>query len=163
MGQLLKPRGLDGSIWLRLFNDENSSLQYAKNVWIKKINENYFNLLVDTFKNSVKKSWIRFNGFNSREDAEKISGLELFLSRKDFVILDDRETYLVDLIGVKVLDSDKNNIGVVVDTIIMPAQTLLVIDSSGSEILVPFAEPELLLFDKNKNVIVLNDIEGLLD
>ena len=163
MGQLLKPRGLDGSIWLRLFNDENSSLKYAKNVWIKKINENYFNLLVDIFKNSVKKSWIRFNGFNSREDAEKISGLDLFLSRKDFVILDDRETYLVDLIGIKVLDSDKNNIGVVIDTIIMPAQTLLVIDSSGSEILVPFAEPELLLFDRNKNVIMLNDVEGLLD
>ena len=163
MGKLLKPRGLDGSIWLRLFNDGNSSLEYAKNVWIKKINESYFNLLIDTFRNSVKKSWIRFNGFNCREDAEKISGLELFLSRKDFVILDDHETYLVDLIGIKVLDSDKNNIGVVIDTIIMPSQTLLVIDSGGSEILVPFAEPELLLFDKNKNVIMLNDIEGLLD
>lgn len=162
MGKLLKPRGLEGALWLMVFNDVNTSLKPGKQVWIQMINGDFLHLSILSLNISMKKSWIKFHEYCNRDEASKLSGLQLSMSRNDFASISSDEVYLVDLIGVEVLNDKKNYIGVVIDTMVMPTQNLLVVDYNGEEILIPFVDTHVRLFDKLKNIIIINDCEGLL-
>ena len=61
------------------------------------------------------------------------------------------------------MDENRNKIGLVKDTMILPAQNLLVVEANGKEILVPFVDAYITLFDKKKNILILKDVEGLLN
>jgi 16S rRNA processing protein RimM len=51
---------------------------------------------------------------------------------------------------------------VVTDVLHLPAQDTLVINYEGREILVPFVKAFVPTIDVEKNVIIVNEIEGLL-
>ena len=85
-----------------------------------------------------------------------------FTSPAEFDSLSNTEFYLVDLVGFKVLDENQNSFGIVTDTIILPAQNLLVVDANEREVLIPFVEAHITFFDKKKNILILKDVEGLL-
>ena len=100
---------------------------------------------------------------NSREDAEALQGLRFFLPRDKFEPLAENEHYLVDLIGSKVVDEHQHSIGFVVDILNMPAQNIIVVSDSGNEILIPYVDAHVTLFDKNKKIIIVKDVEGLIN
>ena len=163
MGKLLKPRGLKGVLWLSIFNEIDSSLKKGKKIWVKLENKHFSNLLIESLFISGDKSWIKLNGYNSREDAVQLSGLPFSISRSDFPSLSDEDFYLVDMVGCNVIDINQNSIGSVVDTMILPKQNLLVINTSKEEILIPFVDQYVKLFDKNNKIIILKDVESFLN
>ena len=61
------------------------------------------------------------------------------------------------------MDENRNNIGPVIDTMILPAQNLLVIEAKGKEILIPLVDAHITLFDKKNKILILRDVEGLLN
>ena len=75
----------------------------------------------------------------------------------------DKEIYLVDIIGCRVLDEKRNAIGSVVDTVSLPEQNLVVVEAIGNEILIPFVDAYILLFDVKENILIVKDVEGLLN
>jgi len=77
--------------------------------------------------------------------------------------LRDEEIYLVDIIGCRVLDENRNDIGSVVDTVSLPEQNLVVVEAMGNEILIPFVDAYILLFDVKENILIVKDVEGLLN
>ena len=76
--------------------------------------------------------------------------------------LNDEKFYLVDLIGCDVLDENRNNIGLVIDTMSFPAQNLIVVETKEKEVFIPFVDAHVSLFDKKKNILIVKDVEGLL-
>ena len=67
------------------------------------------------------------------------------------------------MIGCKVLDENRNAIGLVVDTMSLPEQNLVVVEARGNEILIPFVDAHILLFDIKENILIVKDVEGLLN
>lgn len=54
----------------------------------------------------------QINDVNNRNDAENLSGVELFTDRENFPeITNDDEFYCNDLIGLEVMDQNKNKLG----------------------------------------------------
>jgi len=162
MGKLLKPRGLKGVLWICLFNEVDSSLKRGKKIWVQLEFGQYSCLNIESLKISRDKSWIKFFECCTREYADQISGLKFSTPRSEFDSLSNTEFYLVDLVGFKVLDENQNSFGIVTDTIILPAQNLLVVDANEREVLIPFVEAHITFFDKKKNILILKDVEGLL-
>ena len=162
MGKLLKPRGLKGGLRLFLFNEIGSSLKTGKKIWIELESGQYSYYLIESLKISGDKSWIKFVGCDTCENAEQLGGLIFSIPRSEFAPLSDNDYYLVDLVGSKVLDGNQDVFGFVTDTMILPAQNLLVVDRYGKEILIPFVDDHISFFDKNKNILILNNVEGLL-
>ena len=76
--------------------------------------------------------------------------------------MSDKDYYLVDLVGSKILDENQDVFGFVTDTMILPTQNLLVVDRYGKEIFIPFVDDLISFFDKKKNILILNDVEGVL-
>ena len=61
------------------------------------------------------------------------------------------------------LDEKRNAIGSVVDTVSLPEQNLVVVEAIGNEILIPFVDAYILLFDVKENILIVKDVEGLLN
>ena len=159
MGKLLKPKGLKGELRAIIFNENNFSLKTGTKIWL----EEDFSLEIEKIQVSVYKSYIKLVGYNSRGEAEKIQGKTFFLPRSEFKPLDENEYYLVDLLGSQVIDKKQNFIGIVIDVLNMPAQNLIVVEKDGDEILIPYVDSHILLFDEKMKKIIVDDIEGLIN
>jgi 16S rRNA processing protein RimM len=147
---------------LRIFNEVDSALKTGMEVWVKLENGQYSNHLIGLLEISGEKSLIKFSGCDRCEDAHQLSGLNFSIPRSSFAPLNDESLYLIDLIGCNVLDENRNNIGSVVDTMSLPAQNLIVVETSEKEVLIPFVDAHVSLFDKKKNILIVKDVEGLI-
>ena len=163
MGRLLKPRGLQGDLWLTIFNEVDSVLKTGMEIWVESKEGVQSSQIIESLNISGVKSRIKLSGCNKREDADNLSGLIFSIPRSIFTPLKDKEIYLVDVIGCKVLDENQNAIGSVKDTISLPKQNLVVVEVMGKEVLIPFVDAHILLFDIEENILIVKNVEGLLN
>ena len=163
MGRLLKPRGLTGELRLTIFNEVDSVLKIGMEIWVESVEGVQYSYIVESINIAGLKSWIKIFGCNKRKDADNLSGLIFSIPRSVFTPLSDEEFYLVDLIGCKVLDKNRNAIGLIVDTMSLPKQNLVVMEAKGNEILIPFVDAHILLFDVKEKILIVKDMEGLLN
>ena len=163
MGRLLKPRGLNGEMWLTIFNEVDSVLKIGIEIWMQSEEEVQYSHIIELLNISGIKSWIKLSGCNTREDADNLGSLIFSIPRSVFTPLKDKEIYLVDVIGCKVLDENRNAIGSVMDIMILPEQNLVVVEIMGNEVLIPFVDAHILLFDVEENILIVKDVEGLLN
>ena len=163
MGRLLKPRGLKGELWLTIFNEVDSTLKKGIEVWVESAEGVRCGHVIESLNIAGIKSCIKFFGSNKREDADNLSGLIFSIPRSTFTPLKDKEFYLVDVIGSKVLDENWNPIGSVKDIMSLPAQNLVVVKTMEKEVLIPFVDAHILLFYIRENILIVKNVEGLLN
>ena len=162
MGKLLKPRGLKGELRAAIFNEHGSVLKVGTEIWLKE-DENYLSWKIETIKIAGEKSCIKISGCNTVIDAEKVQGSVFFLSRDEFDPVGKNEHYLVDMIGSRVLDENQKSIGTVKDVLIMSAQNIIVVETGENEILIPYVDAHIELFDKQKKNLIVKDVVGLIN
>ena len=163
MGKLLKPRGLKGELWMTVFNEIDSALRIGMKIWVASENGEFSIQIIESFKISEKKSWIKFEGCQNREDIDNLTGMIFLIPRTDFAPLNENEFYLVDIIGSTVLDEDRKIIGSVVDMMSLPAQNIVVVQTNAGEVLIPYVDAHVLFFDDKENNLIVKNIEGLLN
>ena len=163
MGRLLKPRGLKGELRLTIFNEVDSVLKIGMEIWVEIAEGVQYSHIIESLNIAGVKPWIKLSGCNNREAADNLSSLVFSIPRSVFIPLRDKEIYLVDIIGCRVLDEKRNAIGSVVDTVSLPEQNLVVVEAIGNEILIPFVDAYILLFDVKENILIVKDVEGLLN
>jgi 16S rRNA processing protein RimM len=98
-------------------------------------------------------------GISSLELATKLIGLELF-AHQDELTLQNDAYYYHDLVGSKVIDQNRLEVGTVKDVLDTGIQDLLVIEKGGKEYLVPVQAPYVKVFRK---LIEIEVFPGLLD
>ena len=49
------------------------------------------------------------------------------------------------------------------DVLKMPAQNIIVVDTGGNEILIPYVDAYIMLFDKKKKNLIVKDVVGLIN
>ena len=162
MGKLLKPRGLKGELRAAIFNEHGSVLKVGTEIWLKE-DGNYLSWKIETIKIAGEKSCIRLSGCNTLEDAEKVQRSVFFLPRDKFDPVGKNEHYLVDMIGSRVLDENQKSIGTVKDVLIMSAQNIIVVETGENEILIPYVDAHIELFDKQKKNLIVKDVVGLIN
>lgn len=104
---------------------------------------------------------VDFEGIESREDAGKLRGEELFLERAELDAPDEDEFYVGDLPGLTAVDESKETLGKVSETFETAAHEVLVIETAEGEIYVPFTfehVPEVDL-DSGRVVVVPPEAE----
>ena len=163
MGKFLKPRGLKGELRVSIFNEFGSILKVGTEVWLKTNEEEYFSWKIDAIKMAGKKSCIKLAGCNTIDDADRIRGSVFFLPRDQFNPIGENEHYLVDIIGFHVWDENQKSLGAVTDILIMPAQNIIVVEAGKKEILIPYVDAHITLFDEEKKHLIVKDVEGLIN
>jgi 16S rRNA processing protein RimM len=98
-------------------------------------------------------------GISSLELATKLIGLELYAHEAELPLEEDA-FYYHDLVGCKVIDQNKLEVGVVKDVLDTGIQDLLVIEKGGKDYLVPVQAPYVRVLRK---LIEIDVFPGLLD
>ncbi len=101
---------------------------------------------------------VKFQGVNTREEAEALNGIELFIDRSKLPPPDDDEFYVSDLVGLTVVDEAGNGLGTIRDVPNFGADDMIEIEpvGGGATYYLPFTRaivPEID-FDNGRVLVI---------
>ena len=106
---------------------------------------------------------LKFKGYDNINDVEKFRQKSLLVARENAVRLKRDEYFIADLMGLKVLDEEEQEIGVLRQVIETGANDVYVIDmKDGRELLLPAIKQCVLEVDVEAGFIKIHILEGLL-
>lgn len=106
---------------------------------------------------------VGFEGVDTVEAAETLRGAELRVPEEALAELPSDTFYIHDLVGCRVVTVTGRSLGRVVRVDGSPAQSWVVVDGDGDEVLVPLVEPVCVRIDPAAGEIVVDPPDGLLD
>lgn len=161
MGKLLKPLGLKGELRVSFFNEESSALKKGVEIWLK-ANE-FISHSIEIIVMADKKSCIKFKDCNTRDEANALQGLMIYLPRNAFNFIAKNEHYLIDMMESKVVNEDQMHIGMVTDILSIFSQNIIEVKIGENEVLIPYVNDYVKFFDKENKILILKDISGLIN
>lgn len=99
----------------------------------------YKTLEVEAGQQHSKHVLLKFKGYDTRDSVEPLLGTELYIHRSDMPELKDGDIYWVDLYGLKVINQDDIELGIVDDIFETGANDVIAVKGSKGEILIPFS------------------------
>lgn len=106
---------------------------------------------------------LKFKGVDSPEEAAKLRQKSLYVTRENAVRLGRDEYFIADLMGLRVLDEDGTEIGVLREVLETGANDVYIIDlKDGRELLLPAIKECVLRVDVEAGEIQIHILDGLL-
>lgn len=116
---------------------------------------------VKFFKNLVI---LKFKGIDNINDIEKYKGKSLYVTRENAVKLKKNEYFIADLIGMRAVTEEGEELGTLKDVMQTGANDVYVIQKEGEdELLVPAIRDCVKNVDIESGVMTLHLLEGLRD
>jgi 16S rRNA processing protein RimM len=157
-GQIGKPHGVTGEVYVIRISDDPRRFEAGSVL----LHEDGSDLTVESSRQHRDRLLVRFEGIESREDAELLRGA-LYVSETDRRDLEPGEYWEEDIIGCEARLRDGSLVGEVTRLINNPAQDLLEIETPRGPRLVPFVEAIVVEVDTGSRTVVLEPPAGLLD
>lgn len=104
---------------------------------------------------------VRFEGFDTREEAETIHGQELTIARSQVAPLPEGKHYQFELMGLAVRTTGGEDLGRVTDIFSTGSNDVLVVDGDETEILIPMLEGVIVSVDLDAKALVVEPPPGL--
>ena len=161
IGLIIGARGIKGDVKIKpltdhvdRFNDLQSiQLRQSGNISVHNISS------VRYMKNLVI---IGLEGIETRNDAERLIGSELIVSRDQLITLEENEFFWFDLLGMDVVTTSGNSIGTIVDIIEGSANDVYVVRNNDAEHLIPAVRQCIVSVDIQNKSMIIAPIPGLL-
>ena len=158
VGRVTRTHGLKGE--LKFFPADQDDLVVQKDQQIR--------LGETTFKiksvRGVKSPFIvKFEGVDSIEAAQSLSGQEVLVAKEDFESLPEGEYYRFDIEGLKVFDDTGKYYGVIEDIIETGSNDVYVVRGDGKEWLVPMIDSVVQNIDLEEGKLIFHCVEGLFE
>ena len=167
IGKVTSPVGLKGEVRVYNYSDRTQVYEETEEILVGDVPRR-----IESMRPQKNMLVIRFEGINSREDAEGIRNAELFVMEEDLPKLEEGEIYLRDLIGMEVVEvlqglddeGGERVLGPVVDVIDNEFQDILKVRTSGgAEVMIPAVDPIVVEIDEEERTITVDLPEGLLE
>ena len=132
-------------------------------------------VLIDTGKELIEKKvqyckffkqfvFVKFEGLDDINDVEKYRGCSLWVTRENAVELDEDEYFVCDMIGLKVMTDEGEELGELVDVIQTGANDVYAVKTKeGREVLLPAIADCVLNVNLEENTMTVHVMDGLLD
>jgi len=117
---------------------------------------------------STESALLKFEDIDTAEKAEPFCGLKLYFDRKCFTPeemeqYDEEAEEEMGFIGYQIIDKTLGEIGEIVDINDMTENVLFIVDHEGEEIMIPAAEDLILEIDDEKETILMDLPQGLIN
>lgn len=163
VGAITSTHGIAGEVKVFPTTDDMNRFKKLKKVFVDLGREQLeLNIAsVKFFKNMVI---LKFKEFNNINEVEKLIKKDLLITREQAVPLGEDENFICDLIGLKVVTEDGQEIGTMVDVLQTGANDVYVVGlPDGKEVLIPAIKQCILKVDLDNQVMTVHLLEGLMD
>ena len=158
VGRVTRTHGLKGE--LKFFPADQDDIVVQKDQQIR--------LGETTFKiksvRGVKSPFIvKFEGVDSIEAAQSLSGQEVLVAKEDFESLPEGEYYRFEIEGLKAFDDTGKYYGVIEEIIATGSNDVYVVRGDGKEWLVPMIDSVVQNIDMEEGKLIFHCVEGLFE
>lgn len=157
-GAIGKPHGLGGEVYVVPISDDPGRFHPGACV----VHADGRVLTVETNRGHGPRLLVKFEGVDSRADAERCRGT-LYIGSDELRQLGEDEYWPHELAGCSVVDLSGAPVGTVVGVVPGAAQDLLAIEGAGGERLVPIVKTIVVGVDLGGRRVTIDPPEGLLD
>jgi len=163
VGIITSTHGVRGEVKVFPTTDDVKRFKKLKNVILDTGREK-IELEIEGVKFFKQFAILKFKGIDNINDVEKYRQKSLYVTRDNAVRLKRDEYFIADLIGLKVIDENDEEIGVMTDVMQTGANDVYVIRmNDGRELLLPAIKECVLGIDVDAGFIKIHIMEGLLD
>ncbi len=163
IGKIVGPHGIRGTLKVKPFTDFFERFEKNNIVKIKFENSLFEFLIEESF---LHKGFIclKLKGIDSIEEATKYKNCELIIREDELKPLSEDEYYIHDLIGLRVLDEDDVQIGVITDVISLPSNDAYEIELlNKKKVFYPAVKDYIKEIDIKQKIIRIKNYEGFFD
>lgn len=157
VGRILAPWGIAGEIKTRVLTDFPDRFTPGEAVYV-----DGRPLVIESSRPHKQHLVLKLATVDTREDAEKLRGLDLCIPDSELRELPEDEYYAFQLIGLDVVTTEGKHIGKVADIMPTAGNDVYIIKGETREILIPAIEDVVKSIDLENGRIVIEAIEGLL-
>ncbi len=163
IGQVKRAHGIKGKLSVVPITDDPQRFKLLKSVFLRADDEKRSSFEVEEAQITNKGVLLTLAGVSSIEDAEMWRGAFVEISRSECLPLPEGDYYYFELVGLEVITTQGQKIGVLDDFISSPANDVYVVKQEGREILIPAISEIIKRIDMDKGVMVIEPMDGLLD
>ncbi|TLU84840.1 MAG: 16S rRNA processing protein RimM [Chlorobium sp.] len=154
-GIILKPKGLKGEVKVEVITDFPESFLSRVQFYAGSSVNSVERLTVKKAALSGGFAWLFFEGIDTIEKAEALTGWQLFVDENQLLPQPDNRAYLHEIIGMRVLDRHRREVGVVTNVIRMPANEVYEVQIGGKKVLLPAIDEFVEEFSLAEQCIVI--------
>lgn len=119
---------------------------------------------VDSVKYFKGMAILHFKGIDDRDRAEALRKCDILVDRCDAVELEEGEYFICDIIGLKVIDENHCEIGIIEDVIQTGANDVYSVkNAEGKEILIPSIKDCIIERNFSEGYVKVHLLPGLLE
>ena len=105
---------------------------------------------------------LEFEGVTDRNTAETLKGRQLWVSREEALPLGEREYYLADVMGMRVVTDKGEDLGIVTDILETGSNEVFQVEKEqGKQILIPSIPECVVEMDFEQNLLTVHLLPGL--
>ena len=117
----------------------------------------------DSIAMRQKKCVAKLSHCKTRSEAEDLKNQKIYTSKENFPSTKDNEYYVSDLIDCKIMHSNGNDLGEVIDVSNFGAGDLLETTYNNKKIYIPMNKENVISVNIEKKIIVVDPIQGIID
>jgi len=161
LGKITKPFGFKGQVIFFLDVDTPDDYAGLDAVFVE-VKGSLVPYFIKEIKINGNKATVSFEEI-SPDEARALVGCSLYLPLSMLPKLTGNKFYFHEIIGWKVVDSVKGDIGTIASVIDFPAQPLFQIMKNDKEILVPIIDQVIKKVDRDTKTMYIEAPNGLID
>jgi 16S rRNA processing protein RimM len=160
IGKVAKAHGVLGALKVHPFGETFDAVKTGESFLLGEGSQRR-SLRLATLR-AQNRFWIvEFEEVASREQAEELTGKEIFIERDRLPALAEGEYYQFQLIGLLVETTQGRELGILKAVLETGGNDVYVVEGGGAEVLVPAIEEVVVEVDLGKGKIVVDLPEGL--
>ena len=157
VGYILAPWGIRGEVKVEVVTDFPERFAPQKIVYL-----NTSPLEIESCRPHKQHLVVKLATIDSVEDAEKLRGQDLTISRSELYPLPEGQYYTFQIIGLKVVTTEGKLLGRITEIMTTGSNDVYIVEGKRGEILIPAIEYVVKSIDLAKGKMVIEAIEGLL-
>ena len=158
VGRVTRTHGLKGE--LKFFPADQGDLVVQNDQQIR-LGETTFK--IKSVRGAKSPFIVKFEGVDSIEAAQSLSGQEVLVAKEDFESLPEGEYYRFEIEGLKAFDDIGKYYGVIEEIIATGSNDVYVVRGDGKEWLVPMIDSVVQNIDLEEGKLIFHCVEGLFE
>jgi 16S rRNA processing protein RimM len=158
VGRVTRTHGLKGE--LKFFPADQDDLVVQNDQQIR-LGETTFK--IKSVRGAKSPFIVKFEGVDSIEAAQSLSGQEVLVAKEDFESLPEGEYYRFEIEGLKAFDDTGKYYGVIEEIIATGSNDVYVVRGDGKEWLVPMIDSVVQNIDMEEGKLIFHCVEGLFE